>query len=191
MRRWLAPWPGPPSPPRGASAPGSAPPPRARCRGKTRLGECARPVGRVSSLARGISRRRTEVATQVEAAPTGLRPNAVVGVRLAALADQVGAALAEGPAQRAVTEDRTVTGVTLRAQDVSPGDLFAALTGSTTHGARHVGDAIARGASRCSPTPPGSPRSPDERPCPCWCTPHPAACSAAWPPPCTGIRPSG
>ncbi|WP_235621667.1 Mur ligase domain-containing protein, partial [Mycobacterium tuberculosis] len=100
----------------------------------------------MSSLARGISRRRTEVATQVEAAPTGLRPNAVVGVRLAALADQVGAALAEGPAQRAVTEDRTVTGVTLRAQDVSPGDLFAALTGSTTHGARHVGDAIARGA---------------------------------------------
>lgn len=82
----------------------------------------------------------------MEAAPTGLRPNAVVGVRLAALADQVGAALAEGPAQRAVTEDRTVTGVTLRAQDVSPGDLFAALTGSTTHGARHVGDAIARGA---------------------------------------------
>lgn len=29
---------------------------------------------------------------------------------------------------------------------MSPGDLFAALTGSTTHGARHVGDAIARGA---------------------------------------------
>ncbi|WP_250578419.1 hypothetical protein, partial [Mycobacterium tuberculosis] len=28
----------------------------------------------MSSLARGISRRRTEVATQVEAAPTGLRP---------------------------------------------------------------------------------------------------------------------
>lgn len=106
----------------------------------------------------------------MEAAPTGLRPNAVVGVRLAALADQVGAALAEGPAQRAVTEDRTVTGVTLRAQDVSPGDLFAALTGSTTHGARHVGDAIARGAVAVLTDPPGSPRSPDERPCPCWCT---------------------
>lgn len=87
----------------------------------------------------------------MEAAPTGLRPNAVVGVRLAALADQVGAALAEGPAQRAVTEDRTVTGVTLRAQDVSPGDLFAALTGSTTHGARHVGAACDRVAVLTDP----------------------------------------
>jgi UDP-N-acetylmuramoyl-L-alanyl-D-glutamate--2,6-diaminopimelate ligase len=39
-----------------------------------------------------------------------------------------------------------VTGVTLRAQDVLPGDLFAALTGSATHGARFAGDAIERGA---------------------------------------------
>src|ERR1700739_4303674 len=39
-----------------------------------------------------------------------------------------------------------VTGVTLRAQDVQPGDLFAALPGSSTHGARFAGEAIARGA---------------------------------------------
>ena len=42
--------------------------------------------------------------------------------------------------------DLPITGVTLRAQDVQPGDLFAALPGSTTHGARYAGDAIERGA---------------------------------------------
>ena len=39
-----------------------------------------------------------------------------------------------------------VTGVTLRAQDVRPGDLFAALPGSSTHGARYAAEAIERGA---------------------------------------------
>ena len=39
-----------------------------------------------------------------------------------------------------------VTGVTLRAQDVQPGDLFAALPGSSTHGARYAAEAIDRGA---------------------------------------------
>jgi len=42
--------------------------------------------------------------------------------------------------------DVPVTGVTLRAQDVLPGDLFAALPGSSTHGARYAGDAIQGGA---------------------------------------------
>jgi UDP-N-acetylmuramoyl-L-alanyl-D-glutamate--2,6-diaminopimelate ligase len=45
-----------------------------------------------------------------------------------------------------VVPDVPVTGVTLRAQDVLPGDLFAALPGSSTHGARYAGDAIERGA---------------------------------------------
>jgi UDP-N-acetylmuramoyl-L-alanyl-D-glutamate--2,6-diaminopimelate ligase len=58
------------------------------------------------------------------------------------LAAQVSAVLADG----SVVPDVPVTGVTLRAQDVRPGDLFAALPGSTTHGARYAGDAIARGA---------------------------------------------
>ncbi|AAS04219.1 UDP-N-acetylmuramoyl-L-alanyl-D-glutamate--2, 6-diaminopimelate ligase [Mycobacterium avium subsp. paratuberculosis] len=77
--------------------------------------------------------------------PTGLRPSAVPGVRLPALADQVGAVMA-GPDRRAAVPDVTVTGVTLRAQDVLPGDLFAALPGATTHGARHAAEAIERGA---------------------------------------------
>ena len=42
--------------------------------------------------------------------------------------------------------DIPVTGVTLRGQDVRPGDLFAALPGASTHGARYAGDAIERGA---------------------------------------------
>src|ERR1700752_3698962 len=76
--------------------------------------------------------------------PTGLRPSAVAGVRLPELAAQVGAM----PADRGVpaVPDVQVTGVTLRAQDVQPGDLFAALPGSVTHGARYAGDAIERGA---------------------------------------------
>lgn len=73
-----------------------------------------------------------------ESTPTGLRPRAVAGVPLDVLAAQIKAT--------STAADVTVTGVTLRAQDVQPGDLFAALPGSTTHGARHAGDAIERGA---------------------------------------------
>lgn len=74
--------------------------------------------------------------------PAVQRPTALPGVRLPALAAQVGAVMADGVA----VPDVTVTGVTLRAQDVRPGDLFAALPGSTTHGARYAGEAIERGA---------------------------------------------
>jgi UDP-N-acetylmuramoyl-L-alanyl-D-glutamate--2,6-diaminopimelate ligase len=70
------------------------------------------------------------------------RPSA--GVRLPALAAQVGAVLAD---RGAAVPDVAVTGVTLRAQDVVPGDLFAALPGSSTHGARYAADAIERGAA--------------------------------------------
>jgi UDP-N-acetylmuramoyl-L-alanyl-D-glutamate--2,6-diaminopimelate ligase len=65
------------------------------------------------------------------------------GVPLPALAAHVGAVLADGAA---AVPDLPITGVTLRAQDAQPGDLFAALTGTTTHGARHAGQAIERGA---------------------------------------------
>lgn len=72
-----------------------------------------------------------------ESMPTGLRPRSIVGVPLTVLAAQIGATC---------TGDVSVTGVTLRAQDVQPGDLFAALPGATTHGARYAVDAIGRGA---------------------------------------------
>jgi len=76
--------------------------------------------------------------------PRGLRPSAGSGARLPALAAQVGAVLAD---RGAVVPDVEITGVTLRAQDVRPGDLFAALTGASTHGARYAAEAIEGGAS--------------------------------------------
>lgn len=42
--------------------------------------------------------------------------------------------------------DVAVTGVTLRAQDAQPGDLFAALPGSNAHGAQFAAEAVAAGA---------------------------------------------
>jgi UDP-N-acetylmuramoyl-L-alanyl-D-glutamate--2,6-diaminopimelate ligase len=75
--------------------------------------------------------------------PAVLRPSAVSGARLPALAAQVDAVLAD---RGAAVPDLPITGVTLRAQEVQPGDLFAALPGTTTHGARFAGDAVARGA---------------------------------------------
>ena len=75
--------------------------------------------------------------------PTGLRPSAGLGVPLPALAAQVGAVRADSPA---AVPDVPITGVTLRAQDVRPGDLFAALSGSSTHGVRFAADAVERGA---------------------------------------------
>lgn len=74
--------------------------------------------------------------------PSALRPSAAAGVRLPALAADIGAA----PAGDRAVPNLPVTGVTLRAQEVRPGDLFAALPGSTTHGARYAGDAVERGA---------------------------------------------
>src|SRR5271156_2891107 len=74
------------------------------------------------------------------------RPSVAAGARLPALAAQVGAVLAGGPDGRAAVPDVPGPGGTLRAQDVLPGDLFAALPGASTHGARYAGDAITRGA---------------------------------------------
>lgn len=75
--------------------------------------------------------------------PAGLRPDVVAGVPLSALAAQVEATAADGASSVA---DVPITGVTLRGQDVRPGDLFAALPGATTHGARYAADAVSRGA---------------------------------------------
>ncbi|MUM18656.1 UDP-N-acetylmuramoyl-L-alanyl-D-glutamate--2,6-diaminopimelate ligase [Mycobacterium sp. CBMA271] len=57
------------------------------------------------------------------------------------LAAMVSAELSGGNA------DATVSGVTLRAQDARPGDLFAALPGSSAHGAQFASEAFAAGAS--------------------------------------------
>ena len=67
-----------------------------------------------------------------------LRPRHPVGHPLGALAEQVRAVPVPG---FPVPEVR-VTGVTLRGQDALPGDLFAALPGSSAHGARFVADPV-------------------------------------------------
>jgi UDP-N-acetylmuramoyl-L-alanyl-D-glutamate--2,6-diaminopimelate ligase len=72
-----------------------------------------------------------------------LRPNHPVGHALRPLAEQMGAV----PAAGVVVPDIRITGVTLRGQDAQAGDLFAALAGSSSHGARFIGDAVARGAA--------------------------------------------
>jgi len=69
-----------------------------------------------------------------------LRPSSPVGDDLAAVANRVHAVLRGGSA------GARVTGVTLRSQDVRPGDLFAALPGAKVHGAKFAADAVARGA---------------------------------------------
>jgi UDP-N-acetylmuramoyl-L-alanyl-D-glutamate--2,6-diaminopimelate ligase len=67
-----------------------------------------------------------------------LRPSQPCGELLGPLAQRIGVP--------AVGVDARVTGVTLRSQDVRPGDLFAALPGAAAHGARFAADAVAAGA---------------------------------------------
>ena len=71
-----------------------------------------------------------------------LRPRTTPGLSLAALAARIGAVAADGGS----IPDIPVTGVTLRAQDAVAGDLFAALPGSTAHGAQFTASAISGGA---------------------------------------------
>ena len=52
---------------------------------------------------------------------------------------------------------RSVTGVTLRAADVRPGDLFAALPGARAHGADFAAEALAAGAAAVLTDPDGRP----------------------------------
>ena len=71
-----------------------------------------------------------------------LRPSHPAGQALGSLADRVGAVIVPADHGR----ETVVTGVTLRSQDVQPGDLFAALPGASSHGGRYAADAIRRGA---------------------------------------------
>ncbi|GAC55871.1 UDP-N-acetylmuramoyl-L-alanyl-D-glutamate--2,6-diaminopimelate ligase [Gordonia hirsuta DSM 44140 = NBRC 16056] len=73
-----------------------------------------------------------------ETGQTLVRPDRPIGTDLTELAVLSGAEL--------IGSDRTVHGVTLRAQDAGPGDLFAALAGSRSHGADFAAEAVERGA---------------------------------------------
>lgn len=76
----------------------------------------------------------TPTAPGAASRPAGNRP-----LSLGDLADLVGA-----PVTGVTAVD--VTGVTHASGDVRPGDLYAALPGARTHGARYTADAAARGA---------------------------------------------
>lgn len=71
-----------------------------------------------------------------------LRPSRPAGEGLVALAERVRALPLAGADSTRVR----VTGVTLRSQDARPGDLFAALPGASSHGARYAADAVRQGA---------------------------------------------
>lgn len=75
-------------------------------------------------------------------APSSPRPGDPVGATVAEVVALTGARLVDA----GTTETARLTGVTLRAQDVRPGDLFAALPGSRAHGAQYAGRARELGA---------------------------------------------
>nr|WP_253648895.1 UDP-N-acetylmuramoyl-L-alanyl-D-glutamate--2,6-diaminopimelate ligase [Williamsia deligens] len=80
--------------------------------------------------------------------PTSVAPSAVATIATAVSArlDLLGGA----------TVDTTVTGATLRAQDVVAGDLFAALPGARVHGAQFAVDAVDAGATAVLTDPAGA-----------------------------------
>lgn len=67
-----------------------------------------------------------------------LRPEQLAGVSLSHLASLVGAT--------APHRDQLITGITLRAHEARPGDLFCALQGARVHGASFADEAVRRGA---------------------------------------------
>ncbi|MFE7722843.1 UDP-N-acetylmuramoyl-L-alanyl-D-glutamate--2,6-diaminopimelate ligase [Nocardia rhizosphaerihabitans] len=76
-----------------------------------------------------------------QSSPHALRPNTPPSTSLQALLDLTGATVATP-----VTTETIVTGIEQRSNAVRSGDLFAALPGANSHGARFAADAIARGA---------------------------------------------
>ncbi|MFD2092241.1 UDP-N-acetylmuramoyl-L-alanyl-D-glutamate--2,6-diaminopimelate ligase [Blastococcus deserti] len=74
--------------------------------------------------------------------PAGHRPPTAAPMPLPELADLVGLPVAGGT----TGEVPAVSGVTLASAEVRAGDLYAALPGARTHGARFAADAAARGA---------------------------------------------
>lgn len=86
-----------------------------------------------------------------------LRPSHPSGELLGPLAARIGVPIHCPTGTSAHTR---VTGVTLRSQDVRPGDLFAALPGGSAHGARFAADAVASGALAVLTDPAGAAQLP-------------------------------
>ena len=86
-----------------------------------------------------------------------LRPSQPLGALLGPLAERIGVPI---HCRTGVSAHTRVTGVTLRSQDVRPGDLFAALPGASAHGARFAADAVAAGALAVLTDPAGADQLP-------------------------------
>lgn len=91
---------------------------------------------------------------------SALRPRSTPGLSLRYLADAVRAGSADGSA----IPDVRISGVTLRAQDAAPGDLFAALPGATAHGAQFSAAALRAGAVAVLTDPAGAAEIPPDVP---------------------------
>lgn len=90
--------------------------------------------------------RSSAVPGKLSSTTAPLRPAHVAPVSLATLASLVGAAAAAPAGDLAALAEVQVTGVTHAGDQVRPGDLFAALTGSRRHGAEFAPQALAAGA---------------------------------------------
>ncbi len=96
----------------------------------------------------------TDVSTSPQPTSRESRPTTVVGVPLGLIATAAGvgpqaltSSSAELSSAPAVGSETAVTGITLRAQGVRPGDMFAAMPGTRVHGAVFAGDAVRSGAT--------------------------------------------
>jgi UDP-N-acetylmuramoyl-L-alanyl-D-glutamate--2,6-diaminopimelate ligase len=85
---------------------------------------------------------------------SALRPRNTPGLSLRFLADTVIPGSGDDDAVPTVPDIR-ISGVTLRAQDAAPGDLFAALPGATAHGAQFTPAALEAGAAAVLTDPDG------------------------------------
>jgi UDP-N-acetylmuramoyl-L-alanyl-D-glutamate--2,6-diaminopimelate ligase len=89
--------------------------------------------------------------------PDVIRPRQVTPVALAAIAERIAAATGTAPDLHG-DPSATVTGVGLRAHEVAPGELFAALAGARAHGADFAAQALERGAVAVLTDPEGAAR---------------------------------
>lgn len=83
-----------------------------------------------------------------------VRPRRIIPVPLATLVARADGRLYQEP----IAAESYVSGTTLRAQEVLPGDLFAALPGARAHGADFAAQAIAAGAMAVLTDPAGAAR---------------------------------
>jgi UDP-N-acetylmuramoyl-L-alanyl-D-glutamate--2,6-diaminopimelate ligase len=86
-----------------------------------------------------------------------IRPRHVTPVPLAALAERIAEATGTAPDLHG-DASTTVTGACLRAHEVAPGELFAALGGARAHGADFAAQALERGAAAVLTDPEGAAR---------------------------------